>query len=168
VTPVSITPLPPPPTPVTELHTNPSFCEERDTQIWSHIPKLSYYEKTWAKQVKCVSLIVWQWHSGNRRSLDVTGRGKAFPIHATKTYRGNESIALLILYLGTWWRWVVNFTPQPLFPGKESWGGGGGRHYTSYSIRPVSNTYACPLFKFLLRDRLCPFFCLSILSILWQ
>ena len=40
------------------------------------------------------------------------------PVHAMKAYRGNVGIAPLILNLGSIWRSVVDFTPQPL--GKHS------------------------------------------------
>jgi hypothetical protein len=33
-----------------------------------------------------------------------------------KAYWGNGDIAPGILDLGTRWRWVVSFTPQPLYP----------------------------------------------------
>jgi hypothetical protein len=36
-----------------------------------------------------------------------------------KTYRGSGGIAPRILDLGTRWRWVVSFTPQPLYPGER-------------------------------------------------
>jgi hypothetical protein len=45
-------------------------------------------------------------------------KGKAVPVHAVKAYRGTRGIAPLILNLGTRWRWVVNFTPRPLYPRK--------------------------------------------------
>jgi hypothetical protein len=35
---------------------------------------------------------------------------------SVKTYWGSGGIAPRILDLGTRWRWVVNFTPQPLYP----------------------------------------------------
>jgi hypothetical protein len=42
--------------------------------------------------------------------------------HAMKTYWGSEGIAQRILELGTRWRWVVSFTPRPLYPqGKSPW-----------------------------------------------
>jgi hypothetical protein len=37
-----------------------------------------------------------------------------------KTYWGNGCIAPCILDLGTRWRWVVSFTPRPLYPKKKS------------------------------------------------
>jgi hypothetical protein len=36
--------------------------------------------------------------------------------HAMKAYVGNGGIAPRILDLGTRWRWVISFTPQPLYP----------------------------------------------------
>jgi hypothetical protein len=36
--------------------------------------------------------------------------------HAMKTYWGSGGIAPRITDLGTRWRWVVNFTPRPLYP----------------------------------------------------
>jgi hypothetical protein len=39
-----------------------------------------------------------------------------------KAYWGSGCIAPLILELGTRWRWVVSFTPRPLYPqGKSPW-----------------------------------------------
>jgi hypothetical protein len=41
--------------------------------------------------------------------------------HAMKTYRGSGGIATRILNLGCRWRWVVSFTPWPLYlRGKSS------------------------------------------------
>jgi hypothetical protein len=37
-------------------------------------------------------------------------------LHVMKTFCGSGSIAARILYLGTRWRWVVSFTPRPLYP----------------------------------------------------
>jgi hypothetical protein len=36
--------------------------------------------------------------------------------HAMKTYWGSGGIAPRILDFGTRWRWVVSFTPLPLYP----------------------------------------------------
>jgi hypothetical protein len=42
--------------------------------------------------------------------------------HAMKVYWGNGGIAPLILDLGDRLRWVVSFTPRPLYPqGKSPW-----------------------------------------------
>jgi len=42
--------------------------------------------------------------------------------HAMRMYWGSGGIAPRILHLGTRWRWVVSFTPRPLYPhGKRSW-----------------------------------------------
>jgi len=46
----------------------------------------------------------------------LTGRGTVVPVHALKLYRENRGIAVSILNLGIRWRWVVNFTPRPLYP----------------------------------------------------
>ena len=47
---------------------------------------------------------------------------KFFPVHVMKTYEGNSGIALLTLNLGSKWRWVVSFTPRPIYPlGKLSY-----------------------------------------------
>jgi hypothetical protein len=45
---------------------------------------------------------------------------KIFSVHAMKAYSGSRGIAPLILNLSTRWRWVVNFTPQLLYPQKIS------------------------------------------------
>jgi hypothetical protein len=45
-----------------------------------------------------------------------------FCVHAMKLCNGSRGVAPLILNLGTRWRWVVNFTPQPLYPWERtSW-----------------------------------------------
>jgi hypothetical protein len=36
--------------------------------------------------------------------------------HAMKTYWGSGGIVPRILHLSTRWRWVVSFTPLPLYP----------------------------------------------------
>jgi hypothetical protein len=42
--------------------------------------------------------------------------------HAMKTYWGSGGLTSHILDLGTRWRWVVSFTPRPLYPqGKSPW-----------------------------------------------
>jgi hypothetical protein len=42
--------------------------------------------------------------------------------HAMKEYWGSGCIGPGILHLGTRWRWVVSFTPLPLYPqGKSPW-----------------------------------------------
>jgi hypothetical protein len=43
-------------------------------------------------------------------------KGNAFPVHAMKAYTGSRGIGLLIPNLDTRWKWMVNFTPQPLYP----------------------------------------------------
>ena len=45
-------------------------------------------------------------------------KGKVFPLHTLKVYRGHTDIAPPILDLNTSWRWVVNLISQPLY----SWG----------------------------------------------
>ena len=68
---------------------------------------------------------------------------KLFPVHVMKTYGGNRGIALLILNLGPRWRWVVSFTPRPVYPlgklpyelnmgsvGSQSWFGHFGEEHT--------------------------------------
>jgi len=44
-----------------------------------------------------------------------------FRIHTMMAYRGSRGIALLILNLGTGWRWMVNFKTCHFTPGKEPW-----------------------------------------------
>jgi hypothetical protein len=42
--------------------------------------------------------------------------------HAMKAFRGSGGIAPCIIDHGTRWRWVVGFTPRPLYPhGKSPW-----------------------------------------------
>jgi len=39
-----------------------------------------------------------------------------------KAFGGSEGVAPCIFYLGSRWRWVVSFTPQPLYPqGRSPW-----------------------------------------------
>jgi hypothetical protein len=47
-------------------------------------------------------------------------KGKALPVHATKTCRGSRGIAPLILNLGDRWRWVGSITPWILSPKRNS------------------------------------------------
>jgi len=37
-----------------------------------------------------------------------------------KTYRGSGGTAPLILNFGTRWKWVVTFTPRPLYRGGKN------------------------------------------------
>jgi hypothetical protein len=61
-----------------------------------------------------------------RGSLQVKGKVKLSLCltkhHTMKTYRRSGCIAPCNLDLGTRWRWVVSFTPRPLYPqGKSPW-----------------------------------------------
>jgi len=42
-------------------------------------------------------------------------RGAAFPVHSMKIY-SSRGMASLSFNFGTRWRWMVNFTPVPLYP----------------------------------------------------
>jgi hypothetical protein len=42
-------------------------------------------------------------------------KGKIFPVHTLKTYRGSRLVVPLIFNLSIRWRPVVNFAPQPLY-----------------------------------------------------
>jgi len=42
-------------------------------------------------------------------------RGAAFPVHSMKIY-SSRGMASLSFNFGTRWRWMVNFTPMPLYP----------------------------------------------------
>jgi hypothetical protein len=48
--------------------------------------------------------------------------------HAVKSYCGSRGKASIILDLGARWRWVVSFTPRPLYPRERAagtrWTGG--------------------------------------------
>jgi len=48
--------------------------------------------------------------------LQHTVKGRAVPLHTMKAYGGIRGIAPLILDLSTTWRFVVQFTPWPLYP----------------------------------------------------
>jgi hypothetical protein len=43
-------------------------------------------------------------------------KGKVIKHYAMKAYGGSGCIDLRILDLGTSWRWMVSFTPRPLYP----------------------------------------------------
>jgi len=40
-----------------------------------------------------------------------TGKGKVFPVHAIKVYRGSRRIYPFILYIVTGRKWIVTFAP---------------------------------------------------------
>jgi len=69
--------------------------------------------------------------------------------HALKTYSGSGDIASHILYVGTRWRWVVSFTPRPLYPQRKNplypctW---------KYVIWPIKNGFTCRGHSPLLRN----------------
>jgi hypothetical protein len=87
--------------------------------------------------------------------------------HAMKAYWDSGGIAPRILNLGTRWRWVVRFTPRPLYPqgkspwyplhrrlgGKQSRSGRGGEEKNSHPlprldppiIQPVAQRYTTEL-----------------------
>jgi hypothetical protein len=73
---------------------------------------------------RCDKAITGEWHlskHGGRWTLELYGGSRKYtkavvPVYPMKTYRGNRGRAPLILNLGTSWRWVVNITPQPLYP----------------------------------------------------
>ena len=46
-------------------------------------------------------------------------KGKYFPVHVMKAYRGSRGIFPLILHLSARWKWVFKFTPRPFTSGKE-------------------------------------------------
>jgi hypothetical protein len=75
---------------------------------------------------------------------------------------GSGGIAPLILGFGTWWKWVVSFTPRPLYPqgkslrdpldrrlgGPQNRSGGGGEEKNSQSppgIEPLEPPIVQPL-----------------------
>jgi hypothetical protein len=73
---------------------------------------------------------IYSWFSHTAFSYQLgtnPGKGKVVPVfltkhHAMKAYWGSGGITPLIIDLGTRWRWVVSFTPRPLYPqGKSSW-----------------------------------------------
>jgi hypothetical protein len=90
--------------------------------------------------------------------------------HTMEEYWGSGGMAERILDLGTKWRWVVSFTPWPLYPqGKSSWypfyrrlggpqsrSGRGGEEKNSQPlsglelpiIQPVPQCYATELIQF--------------------
>jgi len=51
----------------------------------------------------------------SRKVKERKKKDKIFPDNAMRAYRGNRGMALLILNFSTWWRWVVNFRPWPLY-----------------------------------------------------
>jgi len=46
--------------------------------------------------------------------VSVQSKGKIFPIQAMKICRGSRGLAPFILNFNIRWKWVGNFTPQPL------------------------------------------------------
>jgi len=48
-------------------------------------------------------------------------KGKIVLCHVLKAYRGSRGVAPLILYDSTRSRWVLNFTPQLLYPRGKIW-----------------------------------------------
>ena len=52
--------------------------------------------------------------------------------HAMEAYR-NRGLAPLILNLRTRWRWMVNFTPQPLYPRENT-----GIHWLRSGVGPIA------------------------------
>jgi 8-oxo-dGTP pyrophosphatase MutT (NUDIX family) len=57
---------------------------------------------------------------------------RATLFHAMKAYR-STGIAPLILNLRTRWRWVVNFTPGPLYPKENA-----GTHWLRSWVGPIA------------------------------
>jgi hypothetical protein len=54
--------------------------------------------------------------------MKIQVKTKAVPVLARVGVLGSGGIAQCILDLGTRWRWVVSFTPRPLYPqGKSPW-----------------------------------------------
>ena len=62
--------------------------------------------------LECLSMCP---RSENKTREPLNCKGKAFCFQAMKAYGGTGNISPLILKLGTTWRWVVNFTHQPLY-----------------------------------------------------
>jgi hypothetical protein len=48
-------------------------------------------------------------------------QGEVVSVHVTKAYRVNRYTASLLVK-GTWLRWIVSFTPWPLYPWVENFG----------------------------------------------
>jgi hypothetical protein len=66
------------------------------------------------------------YNSRNKRKI-YEGKGQSCPCALTehyvmKVYWGNGCIAPRILDLGTRWRWMVSFTPRPLYPHEKEAG----------------------------------------------
>jgi hypothetical protein len=99
-----------------------------------------------------------------------------------EVYWGNGGIAPRILDLGIRWRWVVNFTPRPLYPqrkspwypldrglgGHQSRSGRGGEEKNSQPqpalehpiIQPVAQCYTTELSRLLLIAHEGVYFCI--------
>ena len=84
----------------TRIHNRPSFV----ASCKAHVNGL--------KICHCQGNIVTVW---NVTSCSKGKKCKVVPVHAMKVYWGDRGIAPLILNLGTIWRWVVSFTPRPLY-----------------------------------------------------
>ena len=48
--------------------------------------------------------------------------GKVFTVHALEARRGSRGITPVSLYLVSRWKWVVNLTPLPVYPGTQCTG----------------------------------------------
>jgi hypothetical protein len=87
----------------------------------------------------------------------VQGKGKVYPIQATKGLEGGRGIALLFHDLGARRGWVVSTTPRPLYPpGKIRYrlyrrlGGPQGRSGLVQKISPHRVSIpgpSCPLYR---------------------
>jgi hypothetical protein len=103
------------------------------------------------------------------------GEGKVIPAiltehHTMKTHWGSGGTVPRILDLGTRWRWVVRFTPRPLYPREKPWhpldrrldvpqrrSGGGGEEKNSHPlpgleppiIQPLAQRYTTELSRLL-------------------
>jgi hypothetical protein len=59
--------------------------------------------------------------SSEMHNLVVLEEGKVVLLHAMKADKGRGVIAPLMLNLGNRWKWVISFTPRPLYSrGKTS------------------------------------------------
>jgi hypothetical protein len=93
-----------------------------DGQLFNHFLS-TVFHKSWAV-MNCINKYILI----NPKSTfyRILVRSKAVPVlfltehHAMKAYWGSGCLVLRILDLGTRWRWVFSFTPQPFYPQGKS------------------------------------------------
>jgi len=105
-----------------------SQCQRYKRLTWCIVDRVNnvpilcveFYERT--EQVSSSSK-GWFFHSDVcrlksrmfRELCSKRGKGKSFPVHVMKAYRGRRGISPLILNLSARWKWMFKFTSRPLY-----------------------------------------------------